>query len=54
MFTEELRLGWIQEIYKENHKIDAVVYEGLTISCCQQSERKFYSSRHPLRKRFRI
>lgn len=36
MFTEEQRLDWIREIYKDNPKVDAVVYEGLTIRCCQQ------------------
>jgi pantetheine-phosphate adenylyltransferase len=36
MFTEEQRLGWIKEIYKGNPKVDAVVYDGLTIRCCQQ------------------
>jgi pantetheine-phosphate adenylyltransferase len=36
MFSEEQRLGWIREIYKDNPKVEAVVYEGLTITCCQQ------------------
>jgi len=36
MFSEEQRLTWIKEIYKDNPKVDAVVYEGLTIRCCQQ------------------
>jgi len=41
MFTEEQRLGWIREIYKDNPKIDAVVYEGLTVNCCQQVGARF-------------
>lgn len=41
MFSEEQRLGWIKEIYKGNPKIDAVVYEGLTIRCCQQVGAQF-------------
>jgi len=36
MFTEEERVGWVREIYRGNPKIDAVVYEGLTVRCCQQ------------------
>lgn len=36
MFSEEERLGWIREIYKGNPKVDAVVYDGLTVSCCKE------------------
>src|ERR1700704_709050 len=36
MFSEEQRLKWIREIYKDNPQVNAVVYEGLTIKCCQQ------------------
>src|SRR5579863_12663 len=36
MFSEEQRLQWIREIYKNNPKVDAVVYDGLTVNCCQQ------------------
>ena len=36
MFSEEKRLGWIREIYRGNAKIEAVIYEGLTISCCRK------------------
>jgi len=41
MFSVEQRLGWIREIYKDNPKVDAVVYEGLTIRCCQQVKANF-------------
>jgi len=41
MFSEELRLSWIKEIYKSNPKVDAVVYDGLTISCCQRVQANF-------------
>src|ERR1700748_3274688 len=41
MFSVEQRLGWIREIYKDNPKVDAVVYEGLTITCCQQVGAQF-------------
>ena len=36
MFTVEQRLEWIREIYKDNPKVEAVAFEGLTIRCCQQ------------------
>jgi pantetheine-phosphate adenylyltransferase len=36
MFSEEQRLRWIREIYKDNPQVNAVVYDGLTIKCCQQ------------------
>jgi len=41
MFSEEQRLAWIREIYKGNPKVDAVVYEGLTIGCCQRVGAQF-------------
>jgi len=36
MFSEEQRLQWLKEIYKDNPKVSAVLYDGLTINCCQQ------------------
>jgi pantetheine-phosphate adenylyltransferase len=36
MFKEELRLQWIQEIYADEPKVEAVVYEGLTVKCCKE------------------
>ena len=41
MFTEEERLGWLQEIYKDEPKVSAVVYEGLTVDCCKANDAKF-------------
>ena len=41
MFTEEQRLAWIREIYKGNPKVEAVVYEGLTVRCCQRVGAQF-------------
>ena len=35
MFSEEQRLKWLKDMYKNNPKVDAVVYEGLTIECCK-------------------
>jgi pantetheine-phosphate adenylyltransferase len=36
MFSEEQRLQWIREIYKDNPRVEAVVYEGLTVQCCKE------------------
>ena len=36
MFSEEQRLKWIKDIYKNNKKIDAIIYDGLTIDCCKE------------------
>lgn len=36
MFTEQQRLQWLKEIYKDNPKVDALVYEGLTVDCCKK------------------
>ena len=41
MFSVEQRIEWIREIYKDNPKVEAVVYEGLTIRCCQQVGARF-------------
>lgn len=35
MFDEELRLNWLKEIYKDEPRIDVLVYDGLTVSCCK-------------------
>ena len=36
MFSENLRLDWLMEIYKDNPKIEAVIYDGLTVGCCKR------------------
>jgi pantetheine-phosphate adenylyltransferase len=41
MFSEEQRLGWIREIYKENPKVEAIIYDGLTVKACQQVGAQF-------------
>ncbi len=41
MFSEEQRQLWIQEIYKDNPKVEVVVYEGLTVDCCRSVEANF-------------
>ena len=35
MFSAEQRLQWIQEIYKEQPKVEGAIYEGLTVNYCR-------------------
>lgn len=41
MFSEKQRLHWLQEIYAGNPKVEAVVYEGLTVDCCREVQANF-------------
>ena len=36
MFTADQRSGWFKEIFKEETKVDVIVYEGLTVDCCKK------------------
>ncbi len=36
MFSEQQRLQWLRDIYKNNPKVHAVVYDGLTVQCCKE------------------
>ena len=35
MFSEEQRLQWVMEIYKDQPKVSTVLYDGLTVNCCK-------------------
>src|SRR5688500_3898394 len=41
MFTDVQRLDWVKSIYKDNDKVDALLYEGLTVECCKKIGAKF-------------
>ena len=41
MFTEEQRLQWVQDCYRDNPKVSAVAYEGLTVVCCENVGARF-------------
>jgi pantetheine-phosphate adenylyltransferase len=41
MFTEEQRMKWIQEIFRDNASVSVVVYEGLTVDCCKKTGANF-------------
>ena len=35
MFSEEQRLAWLREIYKDKPNVSVILYEGLTVNCCK-------------------
>jgi pantetheine-phosphate adenylyltransferase len=41
MFSEEQRIEWITEIFKNEPRVECVVYDGLTIDCCKRVNAKF-------------
>ncbi len=36
MFSEEQRLDWIEQIYRDEPKVAVVAYDGLTVECCRK------------------
>jgi len=41
MFTAEQRVKWLSDIFKNEPKVEAVIYEGLTVNCCKQVEANY-------------
>ena len=41
MFSAEQRSEWFKEIYRDNNKIDVIVYEGLTVECCKKIDANY-------------
>jgi len=41
MFTVEQRTGWIQEIFKNDPRIEVTGYEGLTVDYCRKIDARF-------------
>jgi pantetheine-phosphate adenylyltransferase len=41
MFSAEQRVQWIQEIYKDQPKVEGAVYQGLTVDYCKVIGAKF-------------
>jgi len=41
MFAAEQRVQWLDEIFKNEPKIKAIVYEGLTVECCKRVRAKY-------------
>ena len=38
MYSEPQRVAWIKEIYKDEPRVEAGVYEGLTVNFCKEIE----------------
>lgn len=36
MFSAAQRVHWLDEIFKNEPKIESVIYEGLTVNCCKK------------------
>jgi pantetheine-phosphate adenylyltransferase len=36
MFSAEQRSDWFKEIFKNEPKVDVIIYEGLTVDCCKK------------------
>lgn len=41
MFSADQRVGWINEIYKDEERVEGAIYEGLTINYCKEIGAKF-------------
>ncbi|MGC4034889.1 MAG: pantetheine-phosphate adenylyltransferase [Chitinophagaceae bacterium] len=41
MFSPEQRLKWIKELYKNDKRVDAGIYEGLTVDFCKKIKAQF-------------
>ena len=41
MFSAEQRMDWVNEIYKNDERVECVTYEGLTIHFCQKIDAHF-------------
>lgn len=41
MFSPEQRIKWLEEIFKNESKIEAVIYEGLTVECCRKLDARY-------------
>jgi pantetheine-phosphate adenylyltransferase len=41
MFSEEQRLQWLRDIYKNESKVEVLAYDGLTVECCKKNGANF-------------
>lgn len=41
MFSDQQRIDWLNEIYADNANVEAVLYDGLTVNCCNEIGAKF-------------
>jgi pantetheine-phosphate adenylyltransferase len=41
MFSVEQRIGWIEDIFRNEPRVKVMGYEGLTINCCKEIDARF-------------
>lgn len=41
MFSPEQRLQWINQLYKDEARVEGAIYEGLTVNFCKKVDAKF-------------
>jgi pantetheine-phosphate adenylyltransferase len=41
MFAAEMRSSWFEEIFKDEAKVDVIIYEGLTVDCCKKVQANY-------------
>jgi pantetheine-phosphate adenylyltransferase len=41
MFSAETRVHWLNELFRKESKVEAVMYEGLTVECCKKIEARY-------------
>lgn len=41
MFSPQQREQWLEEIFKNESKVEAVIYEGLTVECCKKIDANY-------------
>ena len=41
MFSAETRIQWLNELFKNEPKVEGLIYEGLTVDCCQKVDANY-------------
>ncbi len=41
MFSAETRVYWLNELFKNESKVEPVIYDGLTVECCKKLEANY-------------
>lgn len=41
MFSAEQRVHWLEEIFRDEPKVEPVIYEGLTVECCKKIQANY-------------
>ena len=36
LFSEEQRISWLQDLFRNEARVESVTYEGLTVECCKK------------------